>query len=72
MRSKKLNYQENSLSQQPKLPEHLQKNRKMMADALEKAGFSNYPMEFWHWSYGDLWWAKRKKKKIAIYGLIKQ
>jgi len=72
MWSSKLSYQENAQSIQPKLPKHLQENRKIMYDALSKAGLVNYWREFWHWSYGDLFWARIKKKKFAIYGLIEQ
>lgn len=71
MNSSKLSYQENAKSHQPKLPAHLQRNRQIMFGALRKAGLSNYPKEYWHWSYGDIWWAKRNKKKTAIYGVVK-
>lgn len=71
MKSSKLTYQENAKSFQPKLPKHIQRNREIMFAALKKAGLSNYPKEYWHWSYGDIWWAKRNKKKIAIYGVVK-
>jgi len=70
MKSSKLTYQENAKSFQPKLSVHIQRNRKIMFDALAKAGLSNYPKEYWHWSYGDIWWARRNKKKYAIYGAI--
>jgi len=68
MKSSKLSYQENSKPFQPKLPFYIQRNRQIMFNALKKAGFSNCSNEYWHWSYGDVWWAKRNKKKIAIYG----
>ncbi len=71
MKSSKLTYQENAKSFQPKLPKYIQKNREVMFTALKKAGLSNYPKEYWHWSYGDIWWAKRNKKRTAIYGIIK-
>lgn len=75
MKSSKLTYQENAKSFQPKLPAHIQKNRQIMFDALRKAGLSNYPKEFWHWSYGDIWWARRNPpaggKKVAIYDVVK-
>lgn len=71
MKSSKLTYRENARSFQPKLPKHIQKNREIMFAALKMAGLSNYPKEYWHWSYGDVWWAKRNKKKTAIYGVIK-
>ena len=72
MKSSKLTYQENAKSFQPKLPLYIQKNRQIMFDALQKAGLANYPEEYWHWSYGDIWWARRKKKKVAIYGIIRE
>ncbi len=72
MKSSKLNYQENAKSFQPKLPPHIQKNRQIMFNALRKTGLSNYSKEYWHWSYGDIWWAKRNKKKTAIYGVVKK
>jgi len=71
MKSKRFTYQENALSVQPKLPKYIQGNRQTMFTALLKAGLSNYPKEYWHWSYGDIQWAQRNKKKIAIYGVIK-
>jgi len=71
MKSSKLAYRENAKSFQPKLSKHIQGNRKIMFDALQKAGLSNSLKEYWHWSYGDIWWAKRNKKKTAIYGAIK-
>ena len=70
MRSKKLTYQENAQPVQPKLAKYLQRNREIMYQSLKKAGFSQAPHEFWHWSYGDLWWAKRNDKKQTIYGPI--
>ncbi len=43
-------------------------NRKIMSEVLEKAGFVNYPTEYWHWSYGDRYWAYHTGKEYAIYG----
>jgi len=71
MNSLKLPYQENAKTTQPKLPAYIQRNRKIMFDALKKVGFSNYPKEYWHWSYGDIHWAKREKRKVVIYGIVK-
>jgi len=70
MRSSKLTYQENAQSVQPKLPKYIQKNREIMFNALKQAGLTNYPKEFWHWSYGDIQWARRNNRKTAIYGVI--
>ena len=70
MRSWKFSFEENARSDNPKLSKHLRRNRKIMFSALRKAGLSNYEKEFWHWSYGDLWWAKRNNKKLTKYGPI--
>lgn len=31
--------------------------RRALVDALGAAGLVNYPTEWWHWSYGDRYWA---------------
>jgi D-alanyl-D-alanine dipeptidase len=38
---------------------------------LEKVDFINYPGEWWHWSYGDKYWAFIKGKD-AIYNQIEE
>ncbi|MBN2095322.1 MAG: M15 family metallopeptidase [Candidatus Aenigmarchaeota archaeon] len=43
------------------------KNRKILIRVMKKAGFVNYPTEYWHWSYGDQYWAAILKKKHSIY-----
>lgn len=44
------------------------KNRRMLVDAMLGAGFSNYPGEWWHYSYGDNAWALRTGTPHALYG----
>jgi len=36
--------------------EHVER-RGILCAALEAAGFVNYPSKWWHWSYGDQYWA---------------
>jgi D-alanyl-D-alanine dipeptidase len=48
-----------------------EKNRQIMSDALEGVGFINYPTEYWHWSYGDKYWAYHTRHKYAKYGPVK-
>ena len=43
-------------------------HRRMLFAAMEQAGFSNYPEEWWHWSYGDSGWAWRTHQPCACYG----
>ena len=50
------------------LPEAAKHNRKMLLAAMEGAGFVNYGHEWWHFSYGDRYWAYAKGAPFAIYG----
>lgn len=50
-----------------RISKEAQINRKMMSYALSTVGFVNYPTEYWHWSYGDRYWAYHKGKSNAIY-----
>jgi len=43
-------------------------NRAILAAAMEQAGFVNYPTEWWHWSYGDRYWALTTGAPTAQYG----
>ena len=45
-------------------------NRRLLIDIMTQAGFVNYPYEWWHWSYGDKYWAHVTGKPYAIYGSI--
>ncbi|HLC58680.1 MAG TPA: M15 family metallopeptidase [Candidatus Nanoarchaeia archaeon] len=51
----------------PNISEEAKKNRQILIECLEKVGFVNYPLEWWHWSYGDRTWAFYKKKTFSIY-----
>jgi D-alanyl-D-alanine dipeptidase len=44
--------------------------RRLLGEALGSVGFTNYPSEFWHWSYGDQGWAYRGGRAQAIYGPV--
>ncbi|MGE0002171.1 MAG: M15 family metallopeptidase [Fimbriimonadaceae bacterium] len=52
----------------PGLNEESRKNRDALAKALLAGGLTNYPSEWWHWSYGDQGWAYRNGLPNAIYG----
>ena len=53
----------------PVLPEQ-RKNRLILKEALTKAGFVNYPSEWWHYSFGDRLWARLTGSKIAVFGKL--
>lgn len=45
-------------------------NRHVLKAAMEAAGITNYPGEFWHWSYGDQGWAHRGGHPAALYARL--
>ncbi|MGD9960374.1 M15 family metallopeptidase [Nocardioides sp.] len=42
--------------------------RELLAGALTGAGLVNYPTEWWHWSFGDRYWALMTGADHALYG----
>ena len=49
--------------------ETISNNRRILVNAMEKAGFTNLESEFWHFDYGNINWSIRTNKK-AIYKRI--
>lgn len=47
-----------------------QSNRDILTSALSAAGLVNYPTEWWHWSYGDRYWALDAGEAHALYGPV--
>ncbi|MET8783864.1 M15 family metallopeptidase [Streptomyces sp. NPDC004589] len=43
-------------------------NRKLLGSVLIAAGLVNYPTEWWHWSFGDRYWALITGETAALYG----
>ncbi len=43
-------------------------NRRVLGGAMRTAGLVNYPTEWWHWSYGDRYWAMITGAPAARYG----
>ncbi|WP_290703034.1 M15 family metallopeptidase [Amphritea sp.] len=43
-------------------------NRQLLVDVMTSAGFVNYLQEWWHFSYGDRFWAYLSGHEYAIYG----
>lgn len=50
------------------LSDTAKRNRQLLLDVLQTHGFVNYPTEWWHFSYGDRYWAYHKNASCAIYG----
>ncbi|MER8010583.1 MULTISPECIES: M15 family metallopeptidase [unclassified Streptomyces] len=43
-------------------------HRAVLGEAMGAAGLVNYPTEWWHWSYGDRYWALATGAPAALYG----
>ncbi|KHL16054.1 D-alanyl-D-alanine dipeptidase [Mumia flava] len=52
----------------PNVSAPARERRRVMAEALEAVGLVNYPPEWWHWSYGDRYWAAATGASHALYG----
>lgn len=52
----------------PGLDAEARSHRALLARVLGGAGLVNYPTEWWHWSYGDRYWAHRTGASHARYG----
>jgi D-alanyl-D-alanine dipeptidase len=50
------------------IPERARHNRRTLARALAGAGLVNYPTEWWHWSFGDRYWAYATGAGRSHYG----
>ncbi|MBM0235520.1 M15 family metallopeptidase [Micromonospora sp. STR1_7] len=46
------------------------RHRQILADALGGVGLVNYPTEWWHWSYGDRYWALITGAPRTRYGPV--
>jgi zinc D-Ala-D-Ala dipeptidase len=45
-------------------------NRGLLIRLMADAGFANYATEWWHWSYGDRYWAFSTARAAALYGSL--
>ncbi|MEP7089560.1 MAG: M15 family metallopeptidase [Nocardioidaceae bacterium] len=44
--------------------------RDLLASVLCAVGLVNYPTEWWHWSFGDRYWALLNRSPAALYGPV--
>jgi len=52
----------------PNISSRAREHRAMLGEALGAAGMVNYPTEWWHWSYGDRYWAYVSRQSHSLYG----
>ena len=61
-----------SQTKSPYIDQKARNHRNIMSSTLSQMGFVNYPNEYWHWSYGDRYWAYCTRVSWAIYDSIDQ
>ena len=66
--SKKTGYTDACYTYSETISDQAKANRSILINVMQDAGFVNYPAEWWHWSYGDRYWAYMLEKPFAIYG----
>ncbi|MEU8184749.1 M15 family metallopeptidase [Micromonospora sp. NPDC049044] len=54
----------------PTISATARRHRQILVDALGGAGMVNYPTEWWHWSYGDRYWALITGAPRTRYGPV--
>ncbi|MFD5825952.1 M15 family metallopeptidase [Lentzea sp. NPDC060358] len=59
-----------SRTDDPAVTGEARSNRDFLASALRGAGLVNYPRAWWHWSYGDRYWAYVTGSAQAFYGPV--
>lgn len=47
----------------------VRKNRRLLYNAMLSAGFTNYPAEWWHYDFGDQFWAATTGKASIYQGI---
>lgn len=52
------------------LTEEATRTRTILRRAFDGTALTNYPSEYWHWSFGDQGWAYRGGHEAAIYGPV--
>jgi D-alanyl-D-alanine dipeptidase len=45
-------------------------NRALLVRVLTESGLTNFPGEWWHWSWGEPGWALRTGHVVALYGAV--
>ena len=54
-----------------KLRPDARRNRAVLTEALAGSGLVNYPTEWWHWSYGDRYWALLTGAEATRYAPVR-
>lgn len=47
----------------------IRENRRLLYTIMTSVGFTNYPEEWWHFDFGNQFWASLSKQPYAVYGM---
>lgn len=53
------------------LPPAARRNRNVLVMAMSGAGMVNYPTEWWHWSFGEQYWAFATAAEKTLYSPVR-
>lgn len=62
-----LDTQNATFTEAQNISDQAKKNRRILVNVMASVGFINYPTEWWHWSYGDKYWALMTGNPFAIF-----
>lgn len=48
----------------------IRNHRRLLFHAMQRAGFTNLPSEWWHFDYGNQLWAWNSQVRAALYGPV--
>lgn len=65
-------YGEKVHTDNPLITEKQRENRRILYAVMTESGFVNYPLEWWHYSYGDRMWAAYMNRTDCFYGPINE
>lgn len=65
-----LEFNESTSTSSRLLTDEQKRNRYLLLSSMQDEGFVNFPLEWWHYSYGDKMWASYQRKPHAIYGSV--
>ena len=54
----------------PGLSDEARRNRDLLISVLTQSGLTNFPGEWWHWSWGEPGWSLRTGHPVALYGAV--
>jgi len=54
----------------PGLSDEARHNRDLLISVLTQSGLTNFPGEWWHWSWGEPGWSLRTGHPVALYGAV--